>query len=107
MDGPKNTYPSPQSFIQQTRALLRREQEEEMAAFQEMTSHKSAAEIEDDGAGLTTMVVTSPRDGFYGKLVISLTKSYYSEKNKVQLPENCKLSVGDDVGLFIGNRMIA
>ena len=42
MDPPNNTYPTLHTFINQTRALLRREQEAEMEAFQDMTSNKSA-----------------------------------------------------------------
>ena len=107
MNPHKDTYPSLHDFINQTRALLKREQEAEMEAFQDMTANKSANEIEDEGVGLTNMVVLGSKDGFYGKVILTLAKYHYSEKNKVTLPEHCKLGVGDDVAILNGKNIIA
>ena len=53
------------------------------------------------------MVVLGSKDGFYGKVILTLAKYHFSEKNRVALPEHCKLGVGDDVAIFNGNTMIA
>lgn len=78
-----------------------------MEAFEEMTAKKSAQEIEEEGGALSQMVVIASRDGFYGKIIITLTKAYHSEKNKVPIPEHCKLQVGDDVAVYSGNNIVA
>ena len=53
------------------------------------------------------MVVLDCKDGFYGKVILTLSKYHNSDKNKVHLPEHCKLGVGDDVAIFNGNNIIA
>ena len=53
------------------------------------------------------MIITSTKRGFYGKTVLSLQKVNHSEKHPHLLGEECRLQVGDDVGVFRGNSMIA
>ena len=72
-----------------------------------MTKNKSMGEIEASGYGLSNMVVNSTKRGYYGKTVLSLTKTYHSEKNPMLIPEECKLQVGDDVALYRNNSMVA
>lgn len=72
-----------------------------------MTQHKSYQEIEEEGCGLSSMVVLSCRDGLYDKIIISMKKSYHSEKNPVTIPDHCKLQVGDDVAIYYNNSVIA
>lgn len=52
-----------------------------------MTKNKSIAEIEALGYGLSNMLVTGSKRGYYGKTVLSLTKAYHSEKNPIVIPE--------------------
>jgi ATP-dependent RNA/DNA helicase IGHMBP2 len=102
----KNTYPSVREFTKQTRQLLREEEKYEIELFEEMTKHKSIGEIEALGYGLAAMSVVATKRGFYGKDILTLTKSYHSEKNPLLLPEHCKIQVGDDVALFKNNAMV-
>jgi ATP-dependent RNA/DNA helicase IGHMBP2 len=90
-----------------TRELLKEEQQREIELFQELTSNKTIAEIEASGYGLSNMVITSSKRGYYGKTVLSLTKAYHSEKNPCLLPEDCKIQVGDDVSLLRNNSLVA
>lgn len=52
------------------------------------------------------MTVVATKRGFYGKDILTLTKSYHSEKNPLLLPEHCKIQVGDDVALFKNNNIV-
>lgn len=102
----KNTYKSVKEFTKQTRELLREEEKYEIALFEEMTKNKTITEIEALGYGLAAMTVTSTKRGFYGKDILTLTKTYHSEKNPQLLPEHCKIQVGDDVALFKNNAIV-
>lgn len=53
------------------------------------------------------MLVLGCRDGLYDKIILSLKKSYHSDKNPVKLPDHCKLQVGDDVVIYHGHNNIA
>ena len=53
------------------------------------------------------MSIISTKRGYYGKTVLSLTKTYHSEKNPQVLPEECKIQVGDDVAVYKNNSMVA
>ena len=52
-----------------------------------MTSHKSMAEIESDGYGLGNMTVVATKRGYYGKTILTLTKTYHSDKNPQLIPD--------------------
>jgi hypothetical protein len=52
------------------------------------------------------MTVISTKRGYYGKDILTLTKTYHSEKNPQLLPEHCKIQVGDDVALFRNNAIV-
>ena len=52
------------------------------------------------------MTVVSSKRGFYGKTVLTVTKTYHSEKNPLVIAETCKIQVGDDVALFKNNTAI-
>jgi len=52
------------------------------------------------------MTIASSKKGFYGKTVLTLTKTYHSEKNPIIIGESCKIQVGDDVALFKNNTAI-
>lgn len=53
------------------------------------------------------MTIINCKEGFYDRIVITAAKAYYSEKNRLQIPEHCKLQVGDDVAIYSGDTMIA
>lgn len=53
------------------------------------------------------MTVLNSKEGFYDRIIITVAKAYYSEKNRLQIPEHCKLGVGDDVAIYSGDTMIA
>lgn len=53
------------------------------------------------------MAVLSSKEGFYDRIIITLAKSYHSDKNRILIPEHCKLQVGDDVAIYSGDTMIA
>jgi hypothetical protein len=53
------------------------------------------------------MLIIGEREGFYGKVILTLIKQYHSEKNPILIPEHCKLQVGDDVAIMKNNSMIA
>lgn len=53
------------------------------------------------------MIILGSKDGFYGKVILTLAKYHFSDKNRVSLPEHCKLGVGDDVAIFNGKTLIA
>jgi hypothetical protein len=53
------------------------------------------------------MIITNSKQGFYGKAILTLTKTYHSEKNPILIPEDCKIQVGDDVTLYRNNSIIA
>ena len=53
------------------------------------------------------MLIVGEREGFYGKVILTLIKQYHSEKNPINIPEHCKLQVGDDVAIMKNNSMIA
>lgn len=71
-----------------------------------MTKNKSIADIEALGYGLAAMTIVSTKRGFYGKTILTLTKTYHSDKNPLLLPEHCKIQVGDDVALFKNNTIM-
>jgi len=51
-----------------------------------MTKNKSIGEIETFGYGLSSMQVLSTKRGYYGKTIVTLYKSYHSEKSPQLLP---------------------
>jgi ATP-dependent RNA/DNA helicase IGHMBP2 len=53
------------------------------------------------------MVILNTKNGYYGKTILTLAKAYYSEKNPQNLPEECKMQIGDDVALYKNNNIIA
>ena len=64
------------------------------------------AEIEAEGFGLGNMTVIATKRGYYGKTILTLTKTYHSEKNPQLIPDECKVQVGDDVALFKNNTIV-
>jgi len=72
-----------------------------------MTKNKTIQEIEGSGFGLSSMTVVSTKKGFYGKTILTLTKTYHSDKNPQNISEECKVKVGDDVALFKNNTIVA
>lgn len=52
------------------------------------------------------MTIFDSKEGFYGKINIKLTKAYYSEKNKIQIPDYCKLDTGDNVAVYHDNTFL-
>lgn len=52
-------------------------------------------------------MIVGEREGFYGKIILTLIKAYHSEKNPIIIPEECKIGVGDDVALIRNNSVIA
>lgn len=52
-------------------------------------------------------MILNSKEGFYDKIIITLAKNCYSEKNKVEIPAHCKLQAGDDVAIYSGDSMIA
>jgi hypothetical protein len=95
-----------QEFVKRTRELLKEEEQFEIDLFNDMTKNKTIQEIETSGYGLSNMTVVSTKRGFYGKTILTLTKTYHSEKNPQILPEECKVQVGDDVALFKNNTIV-
>lgn len=53
------------------------------------------------------MVVLHSKEGFYDRIILTLVKSYHSDKNRIPIPEVCKLSNGDDVAIYSGDKMVA
>lgn len=86
--------------------MLKEEERYEIELFDEMTKNKSIADIEALGYGLAAMTIVSTKRGFYGKTILTLTKTYHSDKNPLPLPEHCKIQVGDDVALFKNNTIM-
>lgn len=51
-----------------------------------MTKNKTIAEIETQGYGLAAMTVVASKRGYYGKTILTLFKTYHSDKNPQLIP---------------------